>query len=274
MQNLFTGIRSRSTHTGKIAFDDLTVTYVRTRLFAAALTVLTMLLVKRHYSWATAAQLDWILAPTAKLVAWFTSANPVFESGVGYVDFAKGVIVAPGCAGINFMIMAFGLAAFWGLHHARQLPSQLAWLTLALAAAYGLTLIVNTVRIAISMTLYDANIYSGWLTAARVHRLAGVGVYLGALWLYFLGLRKLIALCCRWYHSRKPRESTLSSCWLVLAWYLVGAVGVPLANGAWKQDLASFVEHSATVTLTVLAFGALIMIMTRVFTFRAQLHRS
>ncbi|MEW6530121.1 MAG: exosortase K [Thermodesulfobacteriota bacterium] len=265
MQSSSPDIASYSADRDETALDDFMGRYIRTRVLAAGLIVLIMLLLKRHYSLATAAQLDWILAPTATLVAWFTSANPVLESGVGYVDFAKGIVVAPGCAGVNFMIMAFGLAAFCGLHHIRRLPAQLIWLVLALAAAYGLTLVVNTVRIALSIALYEADIYSSWLTAARVHRLAGVALYLGALWLYFLGLRQVIALYCNHLYLRKHHRSGYAAGWLVMGWYLVGAVGVPLANGAWQKGLPAFSEHCATVILGGFAVLVTVTILSRVF---------
>jgi len=265
VHNLFPDVASHSTDAGETALGHFIGTYFRTRVLAAGLTVLIMLLLKRHYSVATAGQLDWILAPTATLVAWFTSANPVLESGVGYVDFAKGIIVAPGCAGVNFMIMAFGLAAFCGLHQIHRLPSQLTWLILALVAAYGLTLVVNTWRIGLSMALYNADIYTEWLTAARVHRLAGVALYLGALWLYFLGLRRVISLYCRQLDRHQHRKNMHPSGWSVLGWYLLGAVGVPLANGAWQKGPPAFGEHCTTVILGGFAVFVAVTIGRRVF---------
>lgn len=266
MRSLLTAIPSRFADTVEAGCRHSTVTYVLTRLPGLALTVLIMLLLKRHYSLAGAAQLDWILAPTATLVTWLTSANPVLEGGVGYVDFAKGIIIAPACAGVNFMIMAFGLAALCGLHQIRRPTSQLGWLTLALVAAYGLALLVNTMRIALSMALYQADIYTGCLTVARVHRLAGVGLYLSVLWLYFLGLRWIIDRYCRRSDRHRHHRSLHQPGWPAPVWYLLGAVGAPLANGAWRRDLPLFGEHCATVVLTTLAFFAVAMVMNRLLT--------
>jgi len=256
MQRFFTSVLSPCAATVQAGSPDSTVTYVRSRLPVALLTVLVMLLLKQHYSTATATQIDWILAPTAKLVAWLTSANPVWESGVGYVDFSRGIIVAPACAGINFMIMAFGLAAFCGLHKIRKVTHQAAWLLSALAAAYGLALLVNMVRIAASMVLYQADIYSGWMTVERVHRLTGVVLYFAVLWLYFLGLRPIIASYCSWFDHRTGQWDVHLPDWLPPGWYLLGALGVPLANQAWKRGLPSFAEHCVTVLLATLAVWA------------------
>jgi exosortase K len=226
------------------------------RLLGAMLTFLAMLVLKRHYSTAAADQLAWMLAPTARLTAWLTSARPVWEQGTGYVDFAQGVVIAPACAGINFMIMAFGLAAFSGLFRIRRLALLLAWLIFSLAGAYGLALTVNAVRIAISMALYQADVHTGWLTVARVHRLTGVGIYLAALGLFFKVLAPIISTyCARFDGQVRPARSDLPP-WLPLGWYLLVAVGVPTANLLFRHPVAGYGEHCITVLLTGLALFA------------------
>ncbi len=215
------------------------------RIFPAATAVLTMLALKRHYSMATADQLDWILAPTATLLAWLTPAHPVYESGVGYADFAHGIIVAPACAGVNFMIMAFGLSAFCSLAKIRRITGMWVWLSISLAGAYGYTIMINTVRIYISMVLYKAGIYGGWVTIERVHRLAGIGLYLGTLWIFFISFQRLIHL----WQGTSPEISPGLPVWLPLCWYMTGAAGVPLANLLFKQGAPLLVEHLLTVMI-------------------------
>lgn len=231
------------------------------RLMGAILALLTMLVLKGHYSTATAGQLTWMLAPTARLTAWLTAAHPVWEAGTGYVDFGRGIIIAPACAGVNFMIMAFGLAAFIGLLRIDRLTPLLAWLVLSLAGAYGLALVVNAVRIAISMALYQSGIHWIWLTVDRVHRLAGVGVYLGALGLFFKALTPIIECYCNHSGPRRRPAGFALPAWLPLGWYLLGAVGVPTANLLFRNPAAGFGEHCITVILaglTLYACGRLI----------------
>jgi exosortase K len=219
----------------------------------SVLALLVMLAIKAHYSTATAAQLTWILAPTARLTSWFTSAEPIWEAGTGYVDFGRGIIIAPACAGINFMIMAFGLAAFIGLLRIDRLTPLLSWLVFSLATAYGLALVVNAVRIAVSMVLYRSGIHWAWFTADRVHRLAGVGVYLGALGLFFKALAPIIGCYCnRSDPRRRPAGFTLPA-WLPVGWYLLGTVGVPTANLLFRNPSAGYGEHCVTVILAGLA---------------------
>jgi exosortase K len=264
MERLLSGISSKSASAGRTILTNLAATYSRADLIPVGLTILVMLLLKRHYSVATAGQLDWILGPTARLVSWSTSAHLVPEIAVGHVDFARGIIVAPGCAGVNFMIMAFGLTAFYGLYCIRRLPGQLAWLLLAFAAAYGLTLVVNTMRIVVSMTLFSANIYNGWLTVARVHRLAGVGLYFTALWLYFLGLRQVVAIYRKRFVRQGRPTGLRPSGWWVWISYLLVALAVPLANLAWQNGSPAFGEHCITVLVTCTGLWALIVVISRV----------
>lgn len=222
-----------------------------TRILGAAVSLLVMLALKHHYSLASADQLNWILAPTAKLVAWLTPAHPVYESGVGYVDFGQGIIVAPACAGVNFMIMAFGLAVLCCMAVISRPTALLICMVASLCSAYGYTLLVNTVRIGLSMILYRADIYGHWLTAQRLHRLAGIGLYLGALWLWFAGLQSVIgSSSCAVEHRGRLSFLRLPD-WLPPAWYLLGTVGVPLANLIFQGRSSQFGEHCITILVAV-----------------------
>ncbi len=217
------------------------------RILGAVVSLLVMLSLKRHYSQASADQLNWILAPTAKLVAWLTPAHPVFESGVGYVDFVQGIIVAPACAGVNFMIMAFGLAALCCVAGSSRPTALPICLLASLGSAYGYTLLVNTVRIGLSMILYKADIYGLWLTPPRLHRLVGIGLYLGALWLWFAVIRSVTSHFGQAVGRQSRSWPLRLPDWIPLAWYLLGAIGVPLANVIFQRRPAQFGEHCITI---------------------------
>ena len=223
------------------------------RLLAAMLAVVVMLVLKRHYSLAGPDQLTWILYPTARLTAWLTGTNPMWEAGVGYADFGRGIIIVPACAGINFMIMAFGLAVFCALGRLQHLSLLTLWMAAALAGAYLLTLGVNTQRIAVSMALYQADIYGAWLTPERLHRLVGVWIYLSALGLFFKGLQPIInALGDRFDPHCRPGQ-VIWPAWLPLLWYLTGAVGVPAVNLVFRDPLPAFGGHGLTVVAAAVA---------------------
>jgi exosortase K len=238
------------------------------RLLAAVIALLIMLTLKQYYSSATADQLNWILAPTAGLLAWLTSAHPVYEYGVGYVDFARGIIVAPVCAGTNFMIMTFGLGAFYGIIQIRRMSGLSIWLFIVFLSAYGYTLVVNVLRIVISMILYDANIYTDWLTIERVHRLAGVGVYLTALCFFSLCLRRMTDRGDRIFGRKPFPKGHLFPPWLPLFWYLLGAAGVPLVNGFFQQRAPSLGEHCLTILISVACFWGTLQLAGRLLNHR------
>ena len=265
MQSLVPSISNRNdVYTGSIQRSEVS-TRVLSHVPYVAFTILTMFFLKRHYSLATAEELKWILTPIARLIAWLTTADPVWEAGVGYVDFSRGIIVAPACAGINFMIMSFGLASLYGLNYIRRYTAQAAWLTLALVGAYGLALLVNTMRIGVSMVLYQTDMYGPWLTVERVHRITGVGIYVSVLWLYFLCLQSIIPSYCKSFDHYYNHSGIHPPVWLTVAWYVLGTVGVPLINQAWKQDMAGFSEHCITVGLVALVLGTAFVVMGRLF---------
>jgi exosortase K len=226
------------------------------RLLAGALAVVVMLLLKRHYSLAGPEQLHWILAPTARLIAGITGTHPVWEAGVGYADFGRGIIIAPACAGVNFMIMAFGLAVFCALGRLRRFWALSAWMALALSGAYLTTLGVNTVRIIVSMALYRADIYAARLTPEALHRLTGVWLYLGALGLFFKGLQPIITFFGDCFDPRGRSKGAPWPAWLPLAWYLLGAVGVPAMHLVFQQPLPAFAEHCLTVAAAAVSLWA------------------
>jgi exosortase K len=232
---------------------------------AALIALLIMLALKHHYSSATAERLNWILAPTAGLLAWLTPAHPVYEYGVGYVDFVRGIIVAPACAGINFMIMTFGLGALYGITRSRRLTGPFIWLLTMFCGAYGYTLMVNVLRITISMILYDAHFYTGWLTLERVHRLAGIGIYLTSLCLFFLCLRRMTDGGNIFFGTLSAPKEHLLPGWFPLVWYLLGAAGVPLVNGLFQQRAPSLGEHCLTILITVACFWGALKLAGRLF---------
>lgn len=237
------------------------------RILGAVIALLIMLALKRHYSSATADQLNWILAPTAGLLAWLTPAHPVFEYGVGYVDVVRGIIVAPACSGINFMIMSFGLGAFYAITRIRRMTGLSIGLFIVLCSAYGYTLVVNVLRIAISMILYDAHFYNGWVTIERVHRLAGIGIYLTALCVFSLCLRLITDSGYRFFYRKSAQKEHLLPDWLPLFWYLLGVVGVPLVNGFFQPRAPLMGEHCITILIMVACFWSAFKLACRLLAY-------
>ena len=91
--------------------------------------------------------------------------------------------------------------------------------------------------------LYKADIYVGWITIERVHRLSGIGIYFSALWILFVGFQYIMRVKPP-SNSERPMGLPV---WLPLCWYLTGAAGVPLANLLFQQGTPLLVEHLLTV---------------------------
>jgi len=212
------------------------------------LTVVVAIGLKAHYSRATVSDLSWILAPTAGLVGWVVKQPLRVDPDLGWLPPDGSFVIAPACAGVNFLILVFGLCTLGFAHRVRSARQRGAGLLLVMAAAYLLTIAVNTVRIVIAVGLYQADVYAGWLTPERAHRVAGTVVYLAGLWGAWLTLERL---CAR---GRRDLASSVRLPSGILAGAYIGmTVVLPLANGAWGHYGARFCEHAITVSLVVLS---------------------
>jgi exosortase K len=197
---------------------------VKFRIASFVLVAAVIIVGKEYYRDATAADLRWILAPTAWLVSLFTGGHFIYEAGAGYADNALKFVIAPPCAGLNFAMAAFA---------AIMLASTITdWRTfakrvgLALGLSYVATIVINTIRISIAVAMHRGTLVVGMADRAQAHRLEGIIIYLGGLLLlYALSKGKHIAV--------------------PIAAYLVITLGLPLANGAAGRG--DFVMHAVWV---------------------------
>src|SRR5262245_13599505 len=108
---------------------------------------------KRLYAEANVDDLRWILAPTAWLVQGATGASFTLAPGEGYFSRDRLFLIEKSCAGINFMIAAFGMVTLAILHRVESRAAALRVLTFAVLASYAAAVFVNASRIAIAMWL-------------------------------------------------------------------------------------------------------------------------
>ncbi len=216
---------------------------------------------KHYYSRAGSDDLPWILAPTAFFVHEMTGLSFVREAGAGFINYEHRIIIAPACAGVNFLIISF-CTVFFSL--ARRLPSlsrKWLWLAVALASSYVATIAVNALRIVLAVFLIDKNVHYGWLTPERIHRLEGIVVYFLFLSLLFLVMKGALPLAGERNGNGpgsfpRPIPPALAP----LCWYLLVTLAVPLLNGSAKAEDRGFTEHFWTVLsvcalLTLILFG-------------------
>ena len=158
---------------------------MKTKLVVVGTTLLIAWALKRHYADARADDLWWILAPTAQLAGVITATPFEMQAGEGYISRERLFLIEKSCAGVNFIIAAFGMLMFAQVHRvASPLPAA-RLLASSILVAYVVTVVVNAVRIAIAMWLAENSVARSTLSAADVHRLEGILVYFGGLMLLY-----------------------------------------------------------------------------------------
>ena len=210
---------------------------------------------KLHYSSASANELRWILAPTTACVELVSGNSFTFESHAGYISEDRRFLIAPSCAGVNFLITAFLMLSI------RKLlsdPSKnIAWGFIPTTAmiSYLATLVANTARISIALLPEPAEV--SWLNPYQLHRFEGILIYFGFLQLLFMVRENM---------SSERKLGLFRQSFFPLLVYYATTLGIPLANGAYRQG-SDFWEHSLFVLLIPLV---LILPMAA---FRFRLHR-
>ena len=154
---------------------------MKTRLCAVTVAALVALGLKQHYSVAHADDLWWILRPTAALVEIMTGTAFTMAPGEGYVSRERLFLIEKSCAGINFLLAAFGMLVFVRRQDIASGASAARTLVVALSTSYGATLIVNALRISTAMCLEDTAVRFASFDPAGVHRLEGIAVYFAGL---------------------------------------------------------------------------------------------
>jgi len=173
---------------------------VKTKLCALAVGVLIIWGLKHHYANARADDLWWILSPTARVVGLITDTAFTVVPGEGYFSRERLFLIEKSCAGINFMVAAFGMLAFALVHRVGSGKSAARVLAISLLSSYSAAVLVNAARIAIAMWLAAHPIALSTFTAADVHRFEGIAVYFGGLVLLYelvqrLDRRAAVARC-------------------------------------------------------------------------------
>lgn len=225
----------------------------RKRNYVAFVQVLVVVLaavaVKWYYAVASVNQLRWILAPTTWLVEFITGKNFEFESYTGYMSSDRTFVIAASCAGVNFLITSFLMLSLRRVWQDRT--TKIAWRFFAVVAlaAYLATIIANTVRISSALLLRRMPVEIG-LSPDQLHRFEGILIYFGFLLLLFLLSEKLsegtgaASSCAAGSGFMRPL-------FFPLLIYYATTLGIPLANGAYRQGL-DFLEHAVFVLMTPL----------------------
>lgn len=203
---------------------------------------------KSFASHAGPRELDFLLAPTAALVGALTRHDFAYESGAGYTSRELYLVIAPVCAGMNFLIIAFTALAATFVSRVRGGPAKVLWVLACAPVAYVATIVANAARITLGLTLGRAVALAGWLSAEDAHRAVGVAVYLGCL----LGLHAFAS-------AAFGRRS--GSVAVPLASYVGVTVLAPLLRGAAHDP--HFLAHSSLILGTAGAIAVVVWHLAR-----------
>jgi hypothetical protein len=116
----------------------------------------------------------------------------------------------------------------------------------------------------LSILLYRADIYSGWLASDAVHRLAGVTLYYVFLCFYYQLVSYILnrqAVKLQSSGNGGSKSGRILLLFIPLFWYLLFSLGVPFLNRAYQQQPDLFIEHCLTVGSTSVLLSAIIVIV-------------
>jgi exosortase K len=164
---------------------------VKTRICVVACALLIAWGLKRHYADARADDLGWILSPTARLVGVMTGQRFTLQPGEGYFSRDRLFLIEKSCAGVNFMVAAFGMLICALLHRVGSGMSAARVLSVSLLASYSAAVLVNAVRIAVAMWLTAHPVALSAFSAADVHRVEGIMGDFGGLVLLYEVVQRL-----------------------------------------------------------------------------------
>ena len=156
---------------------------MKAKALALAAAALIAFGLKQHYAGARADDLAWILGPTATLVGAMTDATFRWQPQEGYFSRERLFLIEKSCAGINFMLAAFGMLVIATLPRVGSGASAARVVGVSLLASYAAAVMVNAVRIAIAMWLAAHPVTP--LGVADMHRVEGIVVYFGGLVLLY-----------------------------------------------------------------------------------------
>ena len=152
-----------------------------TRACVLIVAIATVWGLKRHYADASPDDLRWILAPTTWCVEAMTGVAFTATPGEGYFSRERLFLIAKSCAGINFMIAAFGMLMVAFAHRLDSARSAAGVLIASLTAGYAAAVLVNALRITIAMALAAHPIARSSFSADDIHRIEGITVYFAGL---------------------------------------------------------------------------------------------
>lgn len=238
---------------------------------------LIVLGLKYFYSKAGSDELIWILAPTSKLVGALSGIPFTRTAGVGYVNRELRFIIAPSCSGVQFMSICIATLIFSFIHRMGESDTEvknmrcLGWIAASITGSYLITILVNTMRIILSIYLpnlfRELGLFGATLTPESLHTIIGTTVYFASLLtVYQIAGAVSLKLTSPLHRKQQEDSNLLHKCLPPVFWYIFLVLGIPFLNGAGRKNRGGFQEYEQLILLVcaaVLIAGSLIMRLKR-----------
>lgn len=236
--------------------------------------ILLIIGMKYYYSRAGTDELKWILAPTAWWVRMLGGIPFTYESRIGYVNHDLHFIIASSCSGVQFMIITIATLIFSFVHRMRTTKKKAGWLMLSIGGAYISTIMVNGLRILISIwlppvlnrCLSDRRLpgAAGQIPPETLHTVIGVAVYFTSLLVIyrFAGCFTQETADCSAPLSANNKQYELPGYLAPVFWYTLITLGMPLLNHAYQNDTGNFTGYAGLILLVCTA----LLLMSRLVT--------
>ena len=232
---------------------------------------LLLVILKLLYRKADSDDLQWLLAPTARWVQTLSGKPFEYLSRIGYVNHELRFVIARSCSGFQFMLICAAALIFSFLHRIvpagspesenntggsglfTKLLCGFGWIAAGFGLSYIITILVNTVRILLSIDLpplLERVSLGGWLTPDRLHTLIGTVVYFASLLMIYQAADTLTLKLCA-PHRPLPRIGSKAFFRFLQPafWYFFFVLGIPVLTRAYRNGLSQFADYAILVTL-------------------------
>lgn len=231
--------------------------FMRSILYLVGVAILAYL-IKQWYSNASMDEMQWMMLPLAKLLDVFLSGSFERLANGEWIHVELKILLVKGCSGMNFFIMSFVGYAIVFDQMLQKFPDSSGHISInsklisnvnktiyALLAAWLTTLIVNVARIMLALFFLENSeiVQFTGLTDESAHRLAGLIVYLPALFLQM-----------QMGHCFKSSKSYFIVAGLMIAFLIV----IPLLTGNAFNHQETFVRHCIWLISLICIGGVLI----------------
>ena len=134
-----------------------------------------------------------LLRPVCFLIHLLTGSSPVFIEGEGYLFSDLNIIIGLSCSGYTFWSLCFLVIAFSVMRITKTMVRVAILIPIAILLSYLLTIVVNTIRILISIYTQEiGNLILSKQPHFLIHEITGTLVYILSLLLIFMLISSLL----------------------------------------------------------------------------------